>query len=81
MSWYLYLAPLEGQNIILIFINIWVFYFLEKYDGLSDLVPFAQNWGILQTRMKMHLKNGEHMKMNFDFFQIQKWMLRKVRKK
>ena len=40
MSWYLYLAPLEGQNIILIFINLWVFYFLEKYDGLSDLVPY-----------------------------------------
>ena len=28
-----------------------VVYILEKYDELSKLVAFAQNWGILQTRM------------------------------
>ena len=26
-------------------------YILEKYDGLLELVAFAQNWGILQTRI------------------------------
>ena len=38
-------------------------YFLGKYDGLSKLVAFAQNWGILQTRLD---QRGDHMKMNFD---------------
>ena len=38
-------------------------YFLGKYDGLFKLVAFAQNWGILQTRLD---QRGDHMKMNFD---------------
>ena len=36
----------------------------------------AQNWGILQTRID---QRGDHMKMIFDYFQLQKWMLQKVR--
>ena len=39
------------------------------------MVAFDQNWGILQTRMD---QNRDHMKINFDFFQIQKWMLQTV---
>ena len=39
---------------------------------LSESVAFAQNWAILQTRM-------DHIKKNFDYFQIQKWMLQTVR--
>ena len=42
-------------------------YFLEKYDGLTELVAFAQNCGILQTRMD---QRADNMKMNFDCFQI-----------
>ena len=38
---------------------------------LSKLVAFAKNRGILQTRID---QNGDHMKINFDYFQIQKWM-------
>ena len=48
------------------------------YDGLSELVVFAQNWGILQTRMD---QRGDHMKMNFGYFQKQKWMLQTEWKK
>ena len=44
-------------------------YFLLKYDGLSKLVAFAKNCGILQTRRD---QIGDHVKMNFDYFQIQK---------
>ena len=45
--------------------------------GLSESVAFAQKWGILQTtRMD---QRGGHMNMNFDYFQIQKWMLQTVR--
>ena len=33
------------------------------YDGLSELVAFAQNWRILLTRID---QSGDHMKMNFD---------------
>ena len=51
-------------------------YYLEKYDELSESVAFAQNWSIVQTRMD---KRGEHIKMNFDYFQIQKWVLQTVR--
>ena len=50
-------------------------YFLEKYDGLSKLVAIAQIWDILQTRMK---QKGDHTKINFGYFQIQKWMLQTV---
>ena len=51
-------------------------YFLEKYDGLSESVAFAQNWGILQTRIEQRI---DHMKMNSDHFEIQKWMSQTVR--
>ena len=47
-------------------------YFLEKYGGLSKLVAFVQNWGILQTAMD---QRWVQMKMNFDYFQMQQWML------
>ena len=40
------------------------------------MVAFAQNWGILQTRMD---ERGDYMKINFDYFQIEKWMLLPVR--
>ena len=43
---------------------------------MSELVAFAQNWSILQTRMD---QRRDHMKMNFDYFQIQKWMLQTVK--
>ena len=39
MSWYFFLAPLGGQNIIWISQGV---YILEMYDGLSELVAFAQ---------------------------------------
>ena len=48
----------------------------KKFDGLSELVALVQNWGILQTRIN---QKGDQMKMNFDYFQIQKWMLQTVR--
>ena len=38
----------------------------------------AKNWGVLQIRMD---QNGDHMKMNFTYFQIQKWMFQTVRMK
>ena len=43
---------------------------------MSESVAFAQNWGILQTRMD---QMGDHVKMSFEYFQIQKWMLQTVR--
>ena len=46
-----------------------------KYDGLSKSAVSAQNWGIFQIRMD---QRGDRMKMNFDYFQIQKWMLQTV---
>ena len=61
-------SPREA-NIIWIFSNLKSVYFLEKYDGLSELVAFAQNGGVLQTRMD---QRSDHMKMNFYYFQIQK---------
>ena len=42
------------------------------YNRLSESAAFAQNWDILQTRMD---QRGDHMKMKFNNFQIQKWML------
>ena len=39
------------------------------YDGLLKLIASAKNCIILQTRMD---QKGDHMKMNFDYFQIQK---------
>ena len=51
-------------------------YFLKKYDELSESVAFGQKLryftavrGILQTRMD---ERGDHMKMNFEYFQTQK---------
>ena len=52
--------------------------FLEKYDGGSDSVAFVQNSGILKTRVD---KMGDHMKINFDYIQIQRCMSRTVRAK
>ena len=37
---------------------------------------WPKNWDILQTRLD---QKGDHMKMNFEFFQIQKWILQTVR--
>ena len=51
-------------------------YFVEKYDGMSESVAFDPNWGILLTRMD---QRGDHMKINFDHFQIQKWILQTKR--
>ena len=39
---------------------------------MSKLVAFAKNCGILKTRMD---QKGDHIKMNFDYFQIQKLIL------
>ena len=36
----------------------------------------VKNWGILQTRRDL---KGDHMKINFEYFQIQKWILQTVR--
>ena len=72
MRWYVFLAPLGEQNIIWIFVTSGCLLSRIKYDGLSESVAFAQNWGILQTRMD---QRRNHMKMNFDNFQRQKWVL------
>ena len=41
------------------------------------MVAFGQKSGILETRMD---QKGDHMKMNFEYFQIQKWILQGLRK-
>ena len=46
-------------------------YIQEKYDALSESVAFAPNLDILQTRMD---QRGEDIKMNFRYFQIQKYV-------
>ena len=51
-------------------------YLLKKYIELSKLVAFGKKCSILQTRMDQ--RRGR-MKMNFDYFQIQKWLLQTVR--
>ena len=48
----------------------------RKVWWVSEVVAFSQNWGTLQTRMD---QRGDHIKMNFDYFQIRKWMLQTVR--
>ena len=58
------MGPVDGQNIILIFSHLGVS--TGKYDELS------KSRGFLQTRMN-------HMSMNFEYFQIQKWMLEIVK--
>ena len=45
---------------------------------MSKSVAFAQNWGILQTRIDQ--RGGDHIKMNFDYFQTQRWMLQTAEK-
>ena len=63
---FFFLSHLGGQNVIWIFSNLRVgVYFLEKYERVSELVAFAQNWGILQTRLG---QSGDHMKMNLTIF-------------
>ena len=57
-----------------IFSNLRVFTFY-KYDGLSKSVACPQTWNVIQTKMD---QTGEHMKKNFDYFQIQTWMLKTV---
>ena len=52
-------------------------YFPEKYDRLSEMVPFAKIqvfWGRPEWT-----KGGNTSKMTFDYFQIQKWMLQTVK--
>ena len=39
------------------------------------MVAFAQNLGILQTRME---QSRDHMKITFDYFQIEKWILEQI---
>ena len=55
-----------GQNLTWIFSNLRVFTFYKSIMGCSN------QW----TRMD---QRGHHMIMNFDYFQIQKWMLQTVR--
>ena len=43
---------------------------------MSELVGSAKNWGILQT--KMDQREG-HIKINSDYFQMQKGMVQTVR--
>ena len=49
--------------------NIDFYYFLEKYDELSESVAFGQN---LRYFAGQNGPKGGHKKINFDFFQIQK---------
>ena len=49
---------------------------MKKKSYLSELAAFAQNWDI--SHMIMDQREGD-MKMNFNYFQIQKWMLQTVR--
>ena len=49
---------------------------LRKVWCAVRIGSFIRNWGILQTRME---QSGDQMKMNFDYFQIQKWMLETAR--
>ena len=44
---------------------------------MSESVTLVKNWGILQTRMDQRKK--DHMKTNFEYFQIQEWILQTVR--
>ena len=49
------------------FYSLKVVYFPENCGGLSGLVGFAKNWDILQTKID---QSYDHMKMNFDYFEI-----------
>ena len=48
-----------------------------KYDDLSKSVVFGQKC-ILQTRVD---QRHDHMEINFEYFQIQKWKLEAEHKK
>ena len=37
-----------------------------------ESMMYTQKWGILQTKTD---QGRDHMKMNFDYFQIEKWIL------
>ena len=76
MSRYLFLRPLGGQKYKFLVTSGCIL--LERYDGLSESVAFVLNWGILQTRMD---QREDHMQKNFDYFEIQKWMLQTEWKK
>ena len=55
---------------------------LIKANGLKSNFKYQitnikyQNWGILKNTMD---QKRDHMKINFDYFQIHKWMLQTVR--
>ena len=49
--------------------NIDFYYFLEKYDELPESVAFGQK---LRYFTDQNGLKGGHMKMNFEYFQIQK---------
>ena len=71
MSWSLknwYLAPVGGLSSL----NRWLWALMSSLNRWFS----AKNWGILQTRMD---QRWDHMKMNFEYFQIQKWVLQRVR--
>ena len=54
------------------YINFWQpqdVYFLEKYDELSELVAFGQK---LRYFTDQNGPRGDHVKINFEYFQIQK---------
>ena len=81
MSWSLkneYSAPADGRNLILIFSSLRVC-FLEKYDELSESVAFCQKFRYFTDQTEW-TKGGPH-ENDFEYFQIQKWMLQTERKK
>ena len=49
--------------------------FSIKVWWLSRLVAFAKKWDILKTKMD---HKGDLINMNFDYFQIQKWIYQTV---
>ena len=49
---------------------------MEKYDELSELVAYDPK---LRYFTDQNGPKGGHMKMNFEYFQIQKWILQTVR--
>ena len=68
MSGYYFFAPFQGENIIWIFSNIRVSTFWKNMMG-------CHNRYLLPTIEWTNGERGEgysHMKMNFDYFQIQK---------
>ena len=75
MSWYLFFAPLGGQNIIWILVTsgyllskkVWWAVRMDSF--CPKLRYFRPEWN----------KGGDHTKMNLDYFQIQEWTLQTVR--